>query len=205
MQADVDRLVARAGEMDRLWPWMAADREIDRVVRHGKAIAPLLVAFLAEDPHEPPLEMADPNDALRAALAQLGAAPAGVRIEQDLAPAASLLCDSAGLERVALALLKNACGAMRGRSGAVRLASAAGEREWQFSVSDDGAGIDEATQARMFDPFFTTADVGGGMGLGLTLAADIVRFHRGRIEVRSAPGEGSTFTVRIPRGAGGPA
>ena len=69
MQTDVDRLVARAGEMDRLWPWMAADREIDRVVRHGKAVAPLLVAFLAEDPHEPPLEMTDLRVQQHAALA----------------------------------------------------------------------------------------------------------------------------------------
>jgi len=69
MQTDVDRLVARAGEMDRLWPWMAADREIDRVVRHGKAVAPLLVAFLAEGPDEPPLEMADWRVQQHAALA----------------------------------------------------------------------------------------------------------------------------------------
>ena len=53
MQADVDRLVARAGEMDRLWPWAAANREIDRVARHGKPVAPLLVALLAADPDEP--------------------------------------------------------------------------------------------------------------------------------------------------------
>lgn len=173
----------------------------DRVAR----IVADLKAYAGSGAGAAPLEMADPNAALRGALAQLGAVAAGVRIEHALAPAAPLVCDSAGLERVALALLKNACGAMRGRSGAVRLSSAGAAREWQFSVSDDGAGIDEATQARMFDPFFTTADVGGGMGLGLTLAADIVRFHRGRIDVRSAPGEGSTFTVRIPRGAGGPA
>ena len=69
MQTDVDRLVARAGEMDRLWPWMAADREIDRVVRHGQAVVPLLGAFLAEDPDEPPLEMADWRVQQHAALA----------------------------------------------------------------------------------------------------------------------------------------
>jgi hypothetical protein len=69
MQADVDRLAARAGEMDRLWPWMAADREIDRVARHGRAVAPLLVAFLAKDPHEPPPEMADLRVQQHAALA----------------------------------------------------------------------------------------------------------------------------------------
>ena len=69
MQADVDRLVARAGQMDRLWPWMAADREIDQVARHGSAVAPLLVALLAVDPDEPPMEMPDLRVQQHAALA----------------------------------------------------------------------------------------------------------------------------------------
>jgi hypothetical protein len=50
VRADVDRLVARATELDSLWPWKAASPEIDRVVRHGKAVAPLLVALLAVAP-----------------------------------------------------------------------------------------------------------------------------------------------------------
>ena len=69
MRADVEGLANRALQMDRLWPWMAADREIDRAARHGRAIAPLLVGFLAEDPHEPPLEMADLRVQQHAALA----------------------------------------------------------------------------------------------------------------------------------------
>jgi hypothetical protein len=69
MQADVDRLAARALQLDRLWPWTVADQEIDRVARHGKAVAPLLVAFLAEDPHEPPEDMADLRVQQQAALA----------------------------------------------------------------------------------------------------------------------------------------
>jgi hypothetical protein len=69
MRADVDRLVARAAELTRLWPWMAAYPEIDRVVRHGKAVAPLLVALLAVDPDEPEPEMADWRVQQNAALA----------------------------------------------------------------------------------------------------------------------------------------
>jgi hypothetical protein len=52
MRADVDRLVARATELGSLWPWKAAYPEIDRVARHGKAVAPLLLALLADDPDE---------------------------------------------------------------------------------------------------------------------------------------------------------
>lgn len=59
MRADVDRLVARAMELRTLWPWKAAYPEIDRVARHGEAVAPLLVALLADDPDDFEAEMQD--------------------------------------------------------------------------------------------------------------------------------------------------
>jgi two-component system NtrC family sensor kinase len=68
-----------------------------------------------------------------------------------------------------------------------------------LSVSDTGAGIPEADQERIFEPFFTTKDVGKGVGLGLAVVYGIVTRHQGRIELDSQPGEGSTFTVHLPR------
>jgi hypothetical protein len=53
MKADVNRLVARAEKVERLWPWQSPIPEVERVVRHGKRIAPLLVALLDEDPDVP--------------------------------------------------------------------------------------------------------------------------------------------------------
>jgi len=67
-------------------------------------------------------------------------------------------------------------------------------------VEDDGPGIPEEIQDRVFDAFFTTKEVGKGTGQGLTVAHHaIVKQHGGKIEFRSSPGEGTIFFIRIPR------
>lgn len=66
-----------------------------------------------------------------------------------------------------------------------------------LQVSDSGEGIDNETLARVFDPFFSTKFTGRGLGLAAVLG--IVRGHRGLLEVRSRPREGTTFTVHLPR------
>jgi two-component system NtrC family sensor kinase len=66
------------------------------------------------------------------------------------------------------------------------------------SVGDSGCGIPEDVRARIFEPFFTTKPAGEGTGLGLDIVRKIVEKHRGRIDVESEVGRGSTFTVRLP-------
>jgi len=74
------------------------------------------------------------------------------------------------------------------------------DEEWAIiEVQDTGCGIDPADRDKVFTPFFTTKGDRGGTGIGLSVCADIVHAHNGRIEVDSEPGRGSCFRVRLPR------
>lgn len=105
------------------------------------------------------------------------------------------------LQQVVLNLLTNAMDATPpgGRIGVVTRALA--ERELvELEVRDTGRGIPAAQQREIFEPFFSTKGPARGSGLGLFISAQIVREHRGRIEVTSREGQGSIFRVVLPAG-----
>lgn len=77
------------------------------------------------------------------------------------------------------------------------------ESGMEIEITDTGTGISEEDLDLLFDPFFTTKEVGKGTGLGLAVTAGIIERHGGTIKVRSQEGEGTTFTIWMPRRVSG--
>jgi two-component system, NtrC family, sensor kinase len=107
-------------------------------------------------------------------------------------------CLPSELNQVFMNLLVNAAHAITADRGTITIRTGSDEEQVWVEVSDSGCGIPKEILGRIFDPFFTTKPVGKGTGLGLSLAYGIIQKHRGNIEVRSQPGEGTTFRVSLP-------
>jgi len=106
----------------------------------------------------------------------------------------------AGLGQVAVNLVKNALQAAAQVDGKVRLATYYEPQGHQvvFSCQDTGPGITQKVRKDMFKPFFTTKDVGQGTGLGLYICHEIIQKHNGFIGIKSEPGKGAHFQVKLP-------
>ena len=104
------------------------------------------------------------------------------------------------IQQVFLNLINNAAQAIAsaGRGGTVTISARAWLDGVAVDVKDDGPGITEDIQQRVFEPFFTTKPPGQGTGLGLSICQGIIKEHGGRITLKSARGEGATFTVELP-------
>ena len=69
----------------------------------------------------------------------------------------------------------------------------------KVTIADNGVGMPPEVKKRIFEPFFSTKDVGKGTGLGLSIVFNIVKSHHGNIFVDSEPGKGTTFTIILPK------
>lgn len=128
---------------------------------------------------------------------------AGNRIQQkaelklELGELPLVPCQPGHINDVLLAMLLNALQAV-GEHGVIRIATALEGEQVRIDIADNGCGIPPENLSRIYDPFFTTREVGAGIGLGLTVCRDIVRAHGGRIDVASRVDEGTTFTIHLP-------
>ncbi|MEA2709256.1 MAG: hypothetical protein QOF78_1857 [Phycisphaerales bacterium] len=128
----------------------------------------------------------------------------GIALRVQVQPELTVEGDCVQLEQVLLNLLINARQAMLGKGGSltIKAAEEAGQVV-KIQVIDTGSGIPEKLLAKIFDPFFTTKDASRkgevkGTGLGLAICREIIEHHKGRIEVSSELGKGTTFTLSLP-------
>jgi two-component system NtrC family sensor kinase len=106
------------------------------------------------------------------------------------------------MAQMVINLLINAAQAMTER-GQVFVSTYQEGEEVVLVVRDTGEGMTPEVQAKLFQPFFSTRAIGEGAGMGLAVVHGIVSAHAGRIQVESQPGQGSTFTIRLPVGPPG--
>lgn len=139
--------------------------------------------------------------------------PTTIEIRQDIDPSGHLImADPTQIHQIAMNLITNAYHAMGDSGGTlsvslknVDMAQAtegatilkAGPHV-QLTISDTGTGMDEATAAKIFDPYFTTKSKDRGTGLGLSVVHGIVQSYGGEIKVRSQPDRGTTFDIYLP-------
>lgn len=117
-------------------------------------------------------------------------------IEQNLPPTVPVAVDTDQMQKVVLNLVLNANDAVRA-GGHLRVTTGRSDRWVYVAVSDDGCGMSHEFMTRsLFRPFRTTK--GQGLGIGLYHSKKIVEAHRGRIEVESVEGRGTTFRVMLP-------
>jgi len=128
-----------------------------------------------------------------------GNIPSRVAVRSDIPPEALIVADKQRIQQVFLNLINNAIDAMPGEGEITVLARDNAEsRMTEISFQDTGTGIETENLQRIFNPFFTTKPEGEGSGLGLFVAREIVEEHGGTMEVKSAAGQGTTFTIHLP-------
>jgi len=161
-----------------------------------RSIVEDLKSFSRADESE--YKQADLNECLRSAINIAWNEIKGkATLRKELGEIPRSRCYPQQMNRVFMNLLVNAAQAIE-QQGVITVRSWEEDGYVCVSVADTGQGIPEANLNRIFEPFFTTKEVGKETGLGLSIAYDIVKKHNGEITVRSEPGKGAEFTVRIP-------
>lgn len=136
-----------------------------------------------------------------ARLVKVGLPPAIELEVQASAEPVAVVADATHVQQALLNLCTNAVQAIDARRGRLGIRLARDDGQVTLEVSDNGAGMDAATQQRVFEPFFTTKPTGHGTGLGLSVVHGIMRAHEGSVSVTSSRGNGSVFTLSFPAAA----
>ena len=202
--------------MDDIPDWNPARRNLEEVRKaclRAKGVIQQILSFSRQtDSDKKPIKMApivkESLTVLRASI------PTSIEIRQDInVDEDTILGNPTQIHQVLMNLCGNAAHAMEEAGGILEvnleniLLNAQEASQYQqikpgpytkLTVRDTGHGIDAAIMKRIFDPYFTTKDVGKGTGMGLAMVHGIVKSHNGAISVQSKPGEGSSFHILFP-------
>jgi two-component system NtrC family sensor kinase len=153
-------------------------------------------------PREPEMSLIDINDTVERSLSIMAgqALFQNIKIKKSFASdLPKIVADSAQLQQVFMNIIINAAEAMDG-NGILTLSTSlnGGGTFIEVKFSDTGHGIKEEDKKRLFEPFFSTKEVGKGTGLGLAISYSIIQKHKGKIEVQRQSEKGSTFIVQLP-------
>ena len=202
---------------DDIPDYSPARLQIDEVLKAGNRAKNLVKQILAfsrkSDQHLTPVRICSIIDDAANFLRATIPATIDIRIDMDDG-AGTILADGTQIHQILLNLCTNAAHAMEEDGGILSIALKSVERlnrelvngaelppgEYLcLSVSDTGEGIEKKNLQRIFDPYFTTKEVGKGSGMGLSVVHGIVKNHNGVIEVESVPRKGTAFHIYFPK------
>jgi two-component system cell cycle sensor histidine kinase/response regulator CckA len=194
-------------------PDASGKKQIDEALSASKMASELvdqLLSFSRKKEHAADVQPYDLNE-LICGMESLVKSSLGKRILLDTQLCdipLSVRVDSTSVKQILLNLAVNARDAMP-REGRfiIRTRFDAADTGYEFSdsknwivleIADTGSGMDEETRKKAFEPFFTTKSPGKGTGMGLATVYAVVKQNQGTIDVKSAPGQGTRFIIRLP-------
>lgn len=152
--------------------------------------------FSRLDEHE--FKQADIHEGIESTLLILGnRIKTGITVVKKFGSLPKIACYPGQLNQVFMNVLSNAIHAMEGE-GTLTITTGMENERMYIRIKDTGKGMTEEVKNRIFEPFYTTKEVGHGTGLGLSISYGIIEKHRGTIHVISEPGKGSEFIIDLP-------
>jgi signal transduction histidine kinase len=123
----------------------------------------------------------------------------GIRVQKEYGEFEGLECFPSQLNQVIMNILTNSLQAMEEGKGELFIQTVSSAIGIKIIIKDNGKGMSREVQEHMFEPFYTTKEVGKGSGLGLAISYGIIEKHHGNIDVISEPGRGSEFILSLPK------
>jgi PAS domain S-box-containing protein len=202
--------------LEDLPPASEAREDLEKVVQASQRAQGLVRGILAfsrkqeAEKQEAEKQEVDLVQLVRQSLAMLCATmPATIQIDEELTPVPPVPANPDQLQQVIVNLVTNGVHAIGHAIGAITIglemagpeqsvATDLGKRFVRLRIADTGCGMNAKTVERIFEPFYTTKEVGEGTGLGLSVVHGIITGHGGRIDVQSEPGKGTEFSIYLP-------